>query len=229
MGTLTAAAVIFDCDGVLVDSEVLAGPILAELLTGLGLPTNQTDVDRDFKGRSWDDGLTAIEARLGRAPWPDLRERYRERLFAAFDERLQAIPGIAAALDVLDTAGIPYCVASGGDHERIRRGLRGGGLLNRFPDDAIFSVDDVPRGKPAPDLFLHAAAEMGFDPSSTVVIEDSNAGVQAGVAAGMRVLGYVPPGADPEPLRTAGAEPFAQMAQLPVILGVGALREREKS
>jgi HAD superfamily hydrolase (TIGR01509 family) len=215
-------AVIFDCDGVLVDSEVLAGPILAELLTDLGLPTTQADVARDFKGRSWEHGLTRIEARLGRAPWPDLRERYRERLFAAFDERLQASPGIETALDALDAAGIPYCVASSGDHERIRRGLCGGGLLERFHDAAIFSVDDVQHGKPAPDLFLHAAARMSFEPSSTVVIEDSTAGVEAGVAAGMRVLAYIPPGASPEPLRAAGAEPFEEMAQLPIILGVRA-------
>jgi HAD superfamily hydrolase (TIGR01509 family) len=213
-------AVIFDCDGVLVDSEVLAGPILAELLTDLGLPTTQADVDRDFKGRSWEHGLTTIEARLGRAPWRDLRERYRERLFAAFDERLRPIPGIDKALDALDAAEIPRCVASSGDHERIRRGLRGGGLLDRFPDAAIFSVDDVAHGKPAPDLFLHAAERMGFDPGGTVVVEDSIAGVEAGIAAGMRVLGYAPPGADPEPLRAAGAEPFQAMAKLPMILGV---------
>jgi HAD superfamily hydrolase (TIGR01509 family) len=224
VGTLSAhtRAVIFDCDGVLVDSEVLAGPILAELLTDLGLPTDQADVDRDFKGRSWEHGLTAIEARLGRAPWPDLRKRYRERLFAAFEQRLRPIPGIDAALDALDAAGVPYCVASSGDHERIRRGLRGGGLLERFTDAAIFSVDDVAHGKPAPDLFLHAAASMGFEPETTAVIEDSEAGVEAGVAAGMRVLGYVPPGADPGQLRAAGAEPFQEMAQLPIILGIRA-------
>ncbi len=224
MGTLSAStrAVIFDCDGVLVDSEVLAGPILAELLTDLGLPTSQADVDRDFKGRSWEHGLTRIEARLGRAPWPDLRPRYRERLFAAFGERLRPIPGIETTLDALDAARVPYCVASSGDHERIRRGLRGAGLLERFPDEAIFSVDDVAHGKPVPDLFLHAAASMGFDPASTVVVEDSAAGVEAGVAAGMRVLGYVAPGADPEPLRTAGAEPFEEMAELPIMLGIDA-------
>jgi beta-phosphoglucomutase-like phosphatase (HAD superfamily) len=230
VGTLTVAAVIFDCDGVLVDSEVLAGPILAELLTDLGLPTNQADVDRDFKGRSWESGLVAIEARLGAPPWPDLRERYRAKLFAAFDERLEAVAGIGEALDAIDAAGLPRCVASSGDHERIRRGLRAGGLLDRFPGDAIFSVDDVAHGKPAPDLFLHAAARMGFKPASTVVIEDSVAGVQAGVAAGMRVLGYAAGEAEAPALAAAGAEPFEQMAQLPIILGIGArVRAREKA
>lgn len=210
-------AVIFDCDGVLVDSERLAAPILAELLTELGLPTTAADVDRDFRGRSWEHGLTVIEARRGAPPWPDLRERYRAALFAAFDAELQAIEGIAHALDALDAAGIPRCVASSGDHERIRRGLRAAGLLERFPDEAIFSVDDVTRGKPAPDLFLHAAARMGFEPATSAVVEDSVAGAQAGVAAGMTVLGYA---ADTpaEELAAAGAIPFVSMAELPRLL-----------
>jgi len=217
-------AVVFDCDGVLVDSERLAAPILAELLSELGLPTTPQDVDRDFKGRSWEHGLTVIRARRGDEPiWPQLRERYRAALFAAFDAQLAPIPGVVAALDALDAAGVPYCVASSGDHERIRRGLRAAGLLDRFPDASIFSVEDVARGKPAPDLFLHAAAAMGFDPARTVVVEDSPAGVQAGVAAGMLVLGYA--GADDaDALRAAGAQPFESMAALPALLGVGTPR-----
>ncbi len=212
-------AVVFDCDGVLVDSETLAGPILAELLTELGLPTTPADVDRDFKGRSWEHGLEVIRARRGgEEPWPELRERYRAVLFAAFDARLKPIPGIVAALDALDAADMPYCVASSGDHERIRRGLRAGGLLDRFPDAAIFSVEDVAHGKPAPDLFLHAAAQMGFEPSTTAVVEDSVAGCQAGVAAGMRVLGYADD-TDAEALRATGAEPFETMERLPALVG----------
>lgn len=220
VGPLSTRAVIFDCDGVLVDSERLAAPILAETLTDLGLPTTAADVDRDFKGRSWEHGLGVIRARRGGAePWPELRERYRAALFAAFDAELRAVAGIAEALDALDAAGIPSCVASSGDHERIRRGLRGAGLLDRFPDGAIFSVEDVARGKPAPDLFLHAATRMGFAPATTVVVEDSEAGVQAGVAAGMRVLGYAPPGSDATLLQAAGAEPFSDMRELPALLG----------
>ncbi len=211
-------AVIFDCDGVLVDSERLAGPILAELLTALGLPTTQADVDRDFRGRSWEHGLGRIEERRGEPPWPDLRERYRTALFAAFDAELQAIDGIAHALDALDAAAIPCCVASSGDHERIRRGLRAAGLLDRFPDERIFSVEDVTHGKPAPDLFLHAAAQMGFEAGpATVVVEDSVAGVQGGVAAGMTVLGYAAE-TPAEPLAEAGATPFKSMAELPNLL-----------
>ena len=213
-------AVIFDCDGVLVDSERIAAPILAELLTELGLPTTTEEVDRDFKGRSWASGLAVITERRGHPAWPELHERYRAQLFAAFDARLEPIAGIAAALDALDAAAVPYCVASSGDHERIRRGLRAAGLLHRFPDETVFSVDDVRHGKPAPDLFLHAAQRMGFDPTATVVVEDSPAGVQAGVAAGMRVLGYVAADADADALASRGAEPFQDMAELPIVLGV---------
>jgi len=224
---LTVTAVIFDCDGVLVDSERLAAPILAEVLTRLGLPTTADDVDRDFKGRSWEHGLEVIRARRdGAAPWPELRERYRSRLFAAFDAELEPIAGIAAALDALDAAGVPRCVASSGDHERIRRGLRGAGLLDRFPDGTIFSVEDVARGKPAPDLFLHAAARMGFAPATTVVVEDSVAGVRAGVAAGMRVLGYAPLAGDSDALRAVGGEPFSDMAGLPGLLAVRAAGQK---
>jgi HAD superfamily hydrolase (TIGR01509 family) len=214
-----ARAVIFDCDGVLVDSEVLAAPILAALLTELGLPTTPADVDRDFKGRSWEHGLSVIRARRdGAEPWPELRERYRAALFAAFDAELRPIAGVAEALDALDAAGVPYCVASSGDHERIRRGLRGAGLRDRFPDATIFSVEDVAHGKPAPDLFLHAAARMGFEPAVTLVVEDSAAGVQAGVAAGMRVLGYAPDPTATAVLAAAGAEPLRDMRALPALL-----------
>ena len=205
----------------LVDSERIAAPILAEQLTALGLPTTAADVDRDFKGRSWEHGLTVIRARRGgEEPWPELRERYRTALFAAFDAQLQPILGVAEALDALDAVGIPSCVASSGDHERIRRGLGAAGLHDRFPDEAIFSVEDVEHGKPAPDLFLHAATQMGFDPATTAIVEDSPAGVQAGIAAGMCVLGYAPTVADASALRAEGAEPFQDMARLPIILGV---------
>ncbi|MGN6189200.1 MAG: HAD family hydrolase, partial [Conexibacter sp.] len=155
-------AVIFDCDGVLVDSERIAAPILARLLTDRGLPTTPADVDRDFKGRSWEHGLDVIRARRnGAEPWPELRERYRAALFAAFDSELRAIAGIADALDALDAAGIPYCVASSGDHERIRRGLRGAGRRDPIPHPAILSADHVAPRKPAPDQILHPAERQG--------------------------------------------------------------------
>jgi len=228
VGPLSARAVVFDCDGVLVDSERLAGPILADVLTGFGLPTTPAEIERDFKGRSWEHGLDVIRGRRGGAePWPALRARYRAALFAAFDAELRPVAGVVAAVDALDAAGVPCCVASSGDHERIRRGLRAAGLLDRFPEETIFSVDDVAHGKPAPDLFLHAAAQMGFEPAGTAVVEDSVAGVQAAVAAGMRVLGYGGGSpADLDALRGAGAEPFAAMADLPALLGIAPLAVR---
>jgi len=208
---------------VLVDSERIAAPVLAELLTELGLPTTAEDIDREFKGRSWDYELATIRAwRGGAEPWPDLRERYHAALFAAFDARLRPIAGVAAVLDALDAAGVPRCLASGSDHERIRRSLRAAGLLDRFPDPTIFSAEDVAHGKPAPDLFLHATEQMGFDRTSTVVVEDSPTGVRAGVAAGMRVLGY----GGPELSAAGAATIFGNMAALPGLLGVSASREK---
>ena len=201
VGSLSAAAVIFDCDGVLVDSEVLAGPILAELLTELGLPTTQVDVDRDFKGRSWESGLVAIEAPLGAPPWPDLRERYRTKLFAAFDERLQPVAGIVAALDGLDAAGIPRCVASSGDHERIRRGCAPAGCSTASRTRRSSASMTSRTASRRRTCSCTRRSGWASTPRRTVVVEDSPAGVQAGVAAGMRVLGYAPTDADASALR----------------------------
>lgn len=211
-------AVVFDCDGVLVDSEPAANRILAEELTRIGVPTTTEDSVRDYMGRSWGHMVETVTARLGAPPPAALAAVYRARLFAAYAAgEVEAIPGIAAALDGLDALGIPYCVASSGDHERIRNGLRAAGVADRFDDARIFSADDVGRGKPWPDLFLHAAERMGFEPSTTVVVEDSPAGVEAGRAAGMEVLGY----AARTPvrlLRDAGARTFEEMSQLPRLL-----------
>lgn len=213
-----SAAVIFDCDGVLVDSEPAANRILAEELTRIGVPTSTEESVRDYMGRSWGHMVEVVSERLGGPPPAALATAYRERLFAAYAAReVEAVPGIAAALDGLDARGIPYCVASSGDHERIRNGLAAAGLRDRFDDGRIFSADDVGRGKPWPDLFLHAAARMGFEPACTTVVEDSPAGVEAGIAAGMAVLGYS--GRTPAALlEAAGARTFAAMAGLPSLL-----------
>jgi HAD superfamily hydrolase (TIGR01509 family) len=210
------AAVVFDSDGVLVDSEPVANAILAELLTELGLPMLASESMRDFMGRTFTHIEQVVAERLGRPVPPALRERYYARLFAAFErDGLPAVPGVAQALDAI---ALPACVASSGPHEKIRRALRAAGLLDRFPEEAIFSAQDVVHGKPAPDLFLHAAARMGFDPAMTAVIEDSPAGVEAGRAAGMVVLGYA--GRTPAAaLEAAGATTvFTQMRDLPGLL-----------
>jgi HAD superfamily hydrolase (TIGR01509 family) len=209
-----AGLVIFDNDGVLVDSERLANTILAELLTEAGLPYTLEEAVHDFMGGSLVLMRRLAEAKLG-APLPaDLEDRYHQRLFDGFT-RLQPVPGVGAVLDRLDADGTTYCLASSGTHRRIRTALRAVGFWERF-EGRIFSSEDVAHGKPAPDLFLHAAATMGVHPAACVVIEDSPLGVAAAKAAGMKVLGYAamtPVG------KLAGADAtFDQMTALPALL-----------
>ncbi|MGW6282423.1 HAD family hydrolase [Kribbella sp. NPDC055071] len=180
--------VIFDNDGVLVDSERLANTILAELLTEAGLPYTFEETVRDFMGGSMASMRKHAEARLGHPLPAELEDRYHQRLFDGF-AHLQAIEGVEAVLDHLQARGITYCLASSGTHRRIRTALTAVGFLDRF-EGRIFSAEDVAHGKPAPDLFLHAAATMGVKPLDCVVVEDSPLGVAAANAAGMKVFGY---------------------------------------
>ena len=206
--------VILDCDGVLVDSETLSNRLLAERLTDIGLPTTMEESIRDFMGRPWDAGVELIEERLGRPLPDDFDERHHDELYEAFERELEAVAGIEAALDAI---ALPVCVASSGTHDRIRMVLGTTGLLERFPDETIFSASDVERGKPFPDLFLFAAERMGFAPERCVVVEDSPAGVEAARAAGMDVLGYagLTPAAE---LEAEGALVFGSMAELPSLI-----------
>ena len=177
---------IFDCDGVLVDSEPISNRVLAECLTAIGLPTTTEQSIERYMGRSWAACVALSEKALGR-PLPEgFADDYHARLYTAFEAELEPIPGIE---DALDRIGLPTCVASSGSHERIRRVLSLTGLLERF-DDRIFSATDVVHGKPAPDLFLFAARSSGFDVAGCAVVEDSPAGVLAGRAAEMAVFGY---------------------------------------
>ena len=181
-----ADLVIFDNDGVVVDSEVLANGVLADLLTELGHSTTLEQSIATYLGGTLAGVRTIVEARSG-APLPaDFEDTYHRRIFAAFDAGLRPVPGIRAVLEKL---AAPYCLASSGTRERIVRSLTVTGLLSFF-EDRIFSAEDVTHGKPAPDLFLHTASRMGTAPGRCVVIEDSANGVEAARAAGMRVLGY---------------------------------------
>lgn len=188
--------VIFDCDGVLVDSERLSVSLDVQLLAGLGWPLTENEIIERWVGRTEAAMRAEIEAHLGRdvsAEWAAFSDRY----VAAFAAELEPVDGVAAVVDAVQAAGIATCVASSGDHAKIRRNLAKTGLLERF-DGRLFSGDDVEHGKPAPDLFLHAAAAMGAEPSRCAVIEDSRHGVAAARAAGMQVFGYaggVTPGA----------------------------------
>jgi HAD superfamily hydrolase (TIGR01509 family) len=206
--------VIFDNDGVLVDSERLANTILAELLTEAGLPYTFDEAVRDFMGGSMVSMRELAEARLG-SPLPaDLEDRYHQQLFDGFAQ-LQPVPGVREVLDQLDSEGITYCLASSGTHRRIHTALTAVGFWDRF-EGRIFSSEDVQHGKPAPDLFLHAASSMGVKPAECVVVEDSPLGVAAANAAGMKVFGFAAMTA-PEKLASADAV-FRDMTALPSLI-----------
>ena len=208
------ALVIFDNDGVLVDSERLANGILAELLTEAGLPYTLDEAVRDYMGGSMVSMRQKAEAMLGAALPADLEDRYHQRLFEGF-AHLQPVPGVRKVLDRLDADGTAYCLASSGTHRRIRTALTTVGFWDRF-EGRIFSSEDVEHGKPAPDLFLHAASTMGVKPDDCVVVEDSPLGVEAANAAGMRVLGFAAM-TDPAKLSTATAV-FTTMDELAELL-----------
>ncbi|MER5748176.1 MULTISPECIES: HAD family hydrolase [unclassified Streptomyces] len=182
--------VIFDNDGVLVDSEPISNTILAEYLTELGHPTSYQECLRDYMGAAMHRVHELVEERTGEKLPPDFDAVFHERLFAAYAQELEPVAGVEDVLGKLVADGVPYCVASSGSHERIRAGHRRTGLDQWFEEEWIFSVDDVERGKPAPDLFLLAAERMGVAPERCVVIEDSPLGVEAARAAGMDVYGF---------------------------------------
>lgn len=182
--------VIFDNDGVLVDSEPLSNRILAQYLTELGHPTSYEDSLRDYMGGAVHRVHDLVWERTGQRLPQEFDRVFHERVFASFQRELEAVPGVETVLEKLAAEGVDFCVASSGSHERIRVALRKTGLYDRFGEDRIFSVDDVGRGKPEPDLFLHTAKAMGVPPERCVVVEDSPMGVRAAVAAGMDVFGY---------------------------------------
>ncbi|MFP1628871.1 HAD family hydrolase [Streptomyces sp. 5K101] len=208
--------VIFDNDGVLVDSEPLSNTILAGYLTELGHPTTYEESLRDYMGAAVHRVHDLVRERTGQVLPTDFDATLHARVFAAFERELTAVDGVTDVLEKLTADGVPYCVASSGSHERIRVGHRTTGLDRWFRDDIVFSAQDVGRGKPAPDLFLHAAARMGVAPERCVVVEDSRLGVQAALAAGMDVYGFT---AMTPADRLAGAKGyFGAMAELPALL-----------
>jgi HAD superfamily hydrolase (TIGR01509 family) len=175
--------IIFDCDGVLIDSEVISARQLIEELKGYGVEMDMAFVSRHFLGRSYPVVLKEVRERWG-VQLPDRFEAdYRARLLAAFERDLKVMPH---ATDTLRDLRLPYCLATSSSPERMRRSLEITGLSAAFAG-RTFTASEVAKGKPAPDLFLHAAARMGADPAACVVIEDSLNGVRAGLAAGMRV------------------------------------------
>jgi HAD superfamily hydrolase (TIGR01509 family) len=182
--------VIFDNDGVLVDSEPISNRLLAAYLTELGHPTSYEDSLRDYMGAAVHRVHDLVQERTGQRLPVDFDDVLHTRVFAAFERELEPVPGAVGVVEKLAADGVPYCVASSGTHERIRVGHRKTGLDRWFDDGRIFSSQDVGRGKPAPDLFLYAAERMGVVPGRCAVVEDSPLGVQAAVAAGMDVFGF---------------------------------------
>jgi HAD superfamily hydrolase (TIGR01509 family) len=206
--------VIFDCDGVLVDSERITNQVFADLLGELGLAFTLDDMFEHFVGHSMPRCLEKITALLGRPAPPDFVAQYRARSTRALELHVEPVPGIEQALDQI---AIPWCVASNGLHTKMQLTLGRTGLLPRF-EGKLFSASEVERPKPAPDLFLHAAHRSGVAPRDCVVVEDTPAGIEAAVAAGMTALGYAAL-TPPHRLHAAGAHRvFDRMSDLPALL-----------
>ena len=211
--------ILFDCDGVLIDSELLANRSDVDLLAELGIAFDLEEYMQRFVGKSAKDTVAGIEAATGRSLPEGFLERKAARVLEVFRDRLRPIPGIHEAL-----AHLPMrrCVASSSLPERLEFTLGLTGLWAAFAPH-VFSATMVPRGKPAPDLFLFAAERMGADPADCLVVEDSPFGVQAAVAAGMRAFGFVGgshrrPGSADRLLDAGAALVFADMAQLPDLI-----------
>ena len=213
--------VIFDCDGVLVDTETIANTRLAELISEAGLPMTMEECRRRFVGLSMRTVRDLLRSENGIDLGDDFVSRWNDGLQELFARDLRAIAHIEPAIEAVKRAGIDYCIASSGRIEKMRITLGNTGLLHFF-EDVLFSASMVERGKPFPDLFLHAAAQMGHAPQTCIVIEDSVPGVQAGIAAGMTVLGYCgDPLSDADGMARSGATLFHDMRRLPGLLGLG--------
>lgn len=181
------AAIIFDFDGVIADSEVRANLSLAESLTAAGMPTTYDESLRDYYGHNWQETQRRIEARFGRSLPADFRERHRERARARFMDGFDAVPGAAAFLDALGP--MPRAIASSSRAEYIDWALGLFGLGHHFGEH-VYSADGWDRGKPHPDIYLAAANGLAIDPARCLAIEDSPIGARAALAAGMTVVGF---------------------------------------
>ena len=207
--------VIFDCDGVLVDSEPIANRVLSERLAEVGLHMDVDEVMRRFVGRTREGCLYLAGELLGRELPAGFAEAWDAALFRTFDAELKPVAGV---IEVIRQLRVPICVASNSSRERMAVSLRAAGLLAFFEGRA-FSAAEVARPKPAPDLFLHAAAAMGVPPLRCAVIEDTPTGVRAAVSAGMAVYGYAGGGhSSAAALAGAGATVFSEMRVLPDLL-----------
>lgn len=209
--------VIFDCDGVLVDTERISVRLEVQLLAELGWDLTEAEIVERFVGVSDAAMRLAIEEQLGRALPADWDAQVTPRYRAALEAELQAVDGVIEACDAIAAAGIASCVASSGSHDKIRFTLGHTGLYERFRG-RIFTAAEVAHGKPAPDLFLYAAAQLGVPPVRCAVVEDSRPGVAAAVAAGMLALAYAGGVTPPARLAIDGAVLFDDMRELPALV-----------
>ncbi|MER5170951.1 HAD family phosphatase [Thioclava sp. GXIMD2076] len=214
-------AVIFDCDGVLVDSEPMTFELLQEEFAAHGLELERHEMEGMFIGGTIEG--CAMRAREMGATLP---EDWADHYYTTLCERLRAgtplMAGVPELLERLDAAGIPYAVGSNGRHVKMDATLGQHPEIRAKLEGRLFSgQEDVVRPKPAPDLYLHCAAVLGVAPEHCVVIEDSPPGADAAAAAGMRCLGYAPQGEYPK-LAATGAELFTDMAQVPALIGLPA-------
>jgi HAD superfamily hydrolase (TIGR01509 family) len=209
--------VIFDCDGVLIDSEPIASREVASAMTDLGWQMNADEAAAQFLGMSFTDMIPIIAARTG-APLPaDWEQQFLKGFLARIAREGTAIPGALEAIDAIEAMGLPWRVASNSRHEEMAVKFQTIGFSHRVTG-RLHSYTDVPRAKPAPDLYLAAAAAQGVAPGECVVIEDSPTGARAAIAAGMDCLGFDPHG-DGALLAAVGAAPFTAMADLPALIG----------
>lgn len=208
---------IFDCDGVLVDSEVITHRVLIDALGELGLDLDLDEAIDLFMGNTLAQTVAIIESRLGRALPENFFPEWRETLYKTLRELpVQAVVGVH---DVLELISFPACVVSNGPFRKMETTLGATGLLTRFRD-RLFSPEGGLPGKPAPDMFLAAAERFGVDPARAFVVEDSPTGVRGAIAAGMTVFGYAGGvHTDSAALEREGAIVFMDMLELPVLLG----------
>ncbi len=206
--------VIFDCDGVLIDSEPIANRVFRDLLESAGLRLSLEQVMETFVGNTKDGCIALAGSMLGRPLPSDFGKRWDKALFAA----LRAVKPVAGVPELLAGMKVPFCVASNGNPDRMALALDYAGLMP-WVRGKLFTASEVAQPKPAPDLFLHAAKSMGAAPSECAVVEDTPTGVRAAVAAGMAVFGFAAaPHIPAQKLRDEGATTFTSMSELPALL-----------
>lgn len=212
--------VVFDCDGVLVDSMGIDMRELTRAIAGAGGTLTPEQVDAAFHGMALADIERGVAEHLGRATPDGWMDAFLAARADAFERELRPVAGAVEAVEGVRSLGWETCIASGGRLQKMEQTLRVTGLADLFPRDRVFSAYAVARPKPAPDVFLHAARTCGFAPAACVVVEDSVPGVQAAVAAGMRTLAYTTGGiAAADRLVPLGAEPLHELRELPAHLG----------